>query len=137
VESKLDDKAFEELYVAYRPKLLRMFQGMLWKEEYDRVSAAEDLVQDTFIKAWASKSTYNGEAKAATWLHAIAINTLLDHFRKQRVRGFGKHTEVTAFFRPCRRRAQRAGIGDRQSRPGKAVARGGNASAPQGFDILF
>ncbi len=39
---------------------------------------AEDAVQETFFKAWKSRSRFRGEADEKTWLTRIAINTCKD-----------------------------------------------------------
>ncbi len=43
---------------------------------------AEELTQETFVKAFASESDYRGEAKEQSWLCAIAKNLLYDWSRK-------------------------------------------------------
>jgi RNA polymerase sigma-70 factor (ECF subfamily) len=44
-------------------------------------SLAEDLTQETFLRAQRTRSTHRGEASARTWLCAIALNVIGDHFR--------------------------------------------------------
>lgn len=45
---------------------------------------AEDLMQDTFLKAMGKIDTFDGKCKLTTWLCQIAKNTYYDHLRKQR-----------------------------------------------------
>ena len=46
---------------------------------------AEDVVQDTFLKAWRNLKTYEPEsAKFKTWLMRIARNTVIDYLRKKK-----------------------------------------------------
>jgi|GEM_PF-801387 len=45
---------------------------------------ADDLTQDTFLKALERFAQYRGEADVRTWLTRIAINTFLDSKRRQR-----------------------------------------------------
>lgn len=46
---------------------------------------AEDIVQETFLKAWKSASSYRTEAsKFKTWVLRIARNTAIDHLRKKK-----------------------------------------------------
>jgi len=47
--------------------------------------AANDLVQETFMKAFASLATYRSEYKFSTWLYKIAANASIDFLRKRRV----------------------------------------------------
>lgn len=45
---------------------------------------AEDVVQETMIKAWRSKDSFRGESSARTWLVKICRNTAIDSLRRQR-----------------------------------------------------
>ena len=45
---------------------------------------ADDVLQNTFLKAWKSLSTFQGKAKLSTWLYRIAINESLDFLRRQK-----------------------------------------------------
>ena len=43
---------------------------------------ANDVLQNTFMKAWNRLDSFQGEAKIATWLSRIAINESLDLLRR-------------------------------------------------------
>ena len=43
--------------------------------------AAEDAMQDSFIKAFQKLSQYNGEVTFGSWLKRIVINTCLDELK--------------------------------------------------------
>lgn len=45
---------------------------------------ADDVLQNTFLKAWKSLPTFQGKAKLSTWLYRIAINESLDLLRHQK-----------------------------------------------------
>jgi len=45
------------------------------------VTDADDLVQETFVRAWRSRAGYEGRASARTWLYRIATNAFLDSRR--------------------------------------------------------
>ena len=47
---------------------------------------ADDVVQNTFLKAWNALDTFGGDSKAFTWLSRIAINEALDLLRKNKRR---------------------------------------------------
>lgn len=47
---------------------------------------ANDLLQNTFMKAWSSIENFRGEAKLSTWLHKIAINESITFLEKERKR---------------------------------------------------
>lgn len=44
---------------------------------------SEDLVQETFIRVYRSKSSYNRIAKFSTWLYTIALNLAKTHYKKK------------------------------------------------------
>ena len=44
---------------------------------------ADDLTQEAFIQAFRKLSTFRGESALSTWLHRVAVNTALMHFRRQ------------------------------------------------------
>lgn len=48
---------------------------------------ADDILQNTFIKAWTSIENFRGEAKLSTWLHKIAINESLTFLNREQKRG--------------------------------------------------
>ncbi|MBS3958313.1 MAG: RNA polymerase sigma factor RpoE [Xanthomonadaceae bacterium] len=40
---------------------------------------AEDVVQETFLRAWRALPQFRGEAQFGTWLYRIAVNTARNH----------------------------------------------------------
>ena len=47
---------------------------------------ADDVVQNTFLKAWNALDSFGGDSKVLTWLSRIAINEALDLLRKNKRR---------------------------------------------------
>ena len=45
---------------------------------------ANDILQNTFIKAWNNIEDFQNKSKVSTWLYRIAINEALDFLRKQK-----------------------------------------------------
>ena len=45
---------------------------------------ADDIVQNTFIKAWLNIDSFQGKSKISTWLYRIAINETLTFLSKNR-----------------------------------------------------
>jgi RNA polymerase sigma-70 factor (ECF subfamily) len=45
-------------------------------------AAAEDLVQDTFLKAWRSFRTFQDGTNARAWLYKILMNAYIDSYRR-------------------------------------------------------
>lgn len=52
---------------------------------------ADDVIQNTFLKAWNALDTFKGDSKLLTWLTRIAINEALDYTRRQKT-----HTTLSA-----------------------------------------
>lgn len=46
-------------------------------------SAAEDLVQETFLAAYKNRSSFSGSSSEATWMVGILKHKIADHFRRQ------------------------------------------------------
>lgn len=46
---------------------------------------AEDIVQETFIKAFTALASFSEEYAFSTWLYKIAVNNCIDHFRKKKL----------------------------------------------------
>lgn len=45
---------------------------------------AEDVAQETFIKAYRHLNSFDGRARFSTWLYAIAKNTAFSHLRRRK-----------------------------------------------------
>lgn len=54
---------------------------------------AEDLTQETFVRAFGSLDRFRGDAALSTWLHAIAMRTVISGLRK--VRRLRDHEQTT------------------------------------------
>jgi len=74
-----DVAAFEPLYRAHVGRVHALCLRML----SDR-SAAEELTQDTFVRAWERIGTFRWEASFGTWVYRIAVNQVLSAIRSQR-----------------------------------------------------
>jgi len=44
---------------------------------------AEEIAQETFLRAWQNASRYESKAKLTSWLHTIARNVAIDRMRKK------------------------------------------------------
>ena len=68
------ERAFELLFIKYRKKLERMISRMVRDE-----GAMQDIVQESFLKAWRALAGFRGDSQFYTWLYRIAINTAKKH----------------------------------------------------------
>lgn len=76
----LRNSAFSVVVKKYSPKIYWHIRNMVLSHD-----DANDLVQDTFIKAWNSLDTFRGEAHISTWLYRIAINETLAFLKKRQI----------------------------------------------------
>ena len=70
--------ACEELVRTHGGRLLSVARRMLRNEE-----DARDAVQQAFLSAFRSLSTFNGQSRIATWLHRIVVNAALMKLRSR------------------------------------------------------
>ena len=45
---------------------------------------ADDVLQETLVKAWVNLDTFEGKAKFSTWLYRIAVNEAIDFLRRSK-----------------------------------------------------
>jgi RNA polymerase sigma-70 factor (ECF subfamily) len=72
---------FIEAFTQHRPALLRHCYRMLGS-----FADAEDLVQDTLLRAWRARASYAGDAPISHWLMRIATNACLNALSRGRRR---------------------------------------------------
>ncbi len=73
-----DSKAFTELFHHYNARLFP-FVRRITKSE----SAAEEIVQETFLRLWVHRATVGVMEKPAAWLFLIASNLSMSHLRNR------------------------------------------------------
>ena len=71
---KGDKKAFGLLVEKYHRKLGRILTRMVRDQ-----TEVEDIVQETFIKAYRALPNFRGDSAFYTWLYRIGINTAKNH----------------------------------------------------------
>ena len=57
---------------------------------------AEDLTQETFIKAFRALSSFNSDYAFSTWLYKIAANNCIDFFRKKKLATCSLDTPISS-----------------------------------------
>ena len=77
-----DAQAFRELVERHSRQVFRVAYRILGDEQ-----AAEDTVQETFLRAYRTLHRFDGRAQVGTWLYRIAVNLAVDLLRRRRVRG--------------------------------------------------
>lgn len=76
-----DHTAFEELY----HKTHQRVYGICYRITKD-AELSEDLCQQAYIQIWKKIGEFQGKSRLSTWIHRIAVNEALMHFRKAYVR---------------------------------------------------
>lgn len=74
-------EAFSEAIAAFTEPLYWQIRRLVNNHD-----DANDLLQNTFMKAWQNLENFRGDARLSTWLHKIAINESLTHLEKSRRR---------------------------------------------------
>ena len=78
-DPSMQQKGFERIVKAYSEQLYWQIRRMVVSHD-----DANDLLQNTFIKAWTNLDYFRGDAKISTWLYRIALNECLNFLNKQR-----------------------------------------------------
>lgn len=76
-----DRRAFERLYRSNVERVYALCLRMTADE-----AAAEELTQQTFIRAWERLGTFRGDSAFSTWLHRIAANFVKESWRSEKRR---------------------------------------------------
>jgi RNA polymerase sigma-70 factor, ECF subfamily len=74
-----DMEAFSELVTHYDRRVFRMAKQITQNDD-----DAEDVLQETFLKAYTHLDNFQGNSKFYTWLVRIAVNEALMKLRKRR-----------------------------------------------------
>lgn len=78
-DERTRDGAFTELVKMYQEPLYHQIRRMVLDHD-----DADDVLQNTFIKAWTGLDSFRGDAKLSTWLYRIAVNESLNFIERQR-----------------------------------------------------
>jgi RNA polymerase sigma-70 factor (ECF subfamily) len=78
-DAKTQRRGFEMMVRQYSEQLYWQIRRIVMLHE-----DADDVLQNTFMKAWNGLSNFHGESKLITWLSRIAINESLDFMRRQK-----------------------------------------------------
>src|SRR6202167_581336 len=74
-----DTQAFSDLVKQYERKIYRLAQHITQNDE-----DAEDVLQETFLKAYEHIDNFHGNSKFYTWIVRIAVNESLMKLRKRK-----------------------------------------------------
>jgi RNA polymerase sigma-70 factor (ECF subfamily) len=112
-----NEGAVRALVQRHNRRLFRVARGIVRDD-----AEAEDIVQETYVRAFTNLTAFRGEARLATWLTRIAINEALGRLRRRRPSadlaelesGDGQNDRVVPFPSPApvgpEAEADRAGV---------------------------
>ena len=73
-----DRQAFQQIVEGNKQRMFSVARGVV-----DNPHQAEDIVQDSLIKAYRALPEFRGDASLSTWLYRITYLTAIDHQRQQ------------------------------------------------------
>jgi len=89
-KTRVDDFSLEKLRAGDRAEFARLvdaYSGVIYRlgiKMLDDPQDAEDILQETFIKAYRYLSDFDGRSSLSTWLYRIATNEALMLIRKRK-----------------------------------------------------
>jgi len=86
-----DSAAFDVLIGMYSAKLYKVAYALLGSRQ-----DAEEVVQDTFLRAYRALHVFRGESSLETWLHRIVLNLARNKYHWNHRRGDGLNISLTA-----------------------------------------
>lgn len=78
------DAAFTVLLERYQKQIYRAARKMVHGDHDE----ADEIAQETFVKAYSALQNFRGESKLYTWLYRIMMNGVIQKSRKNKVRQF-------------------------------------------------
>lgn len=76
-----DENAFSQLMLQHE----RMVRNLLTRYCRRDNHSVDDLIQETFLRAYLSLEKFRGESKFTTWLYRIATNVVADRYRRKKI----------------------------------------------------
>jgi len=86
-------RAFEQVVSYYSEKLYYQIRKMVISHD-----DTNDLLQNTFLKAWSNVGFFRGEARLSTWLYKIAFNESITFLNKQHLQNNISIDEADTFL---------------------------------------
>jgi len=71
--------AFKQIFEANSKKIFHLCYGYTGDDD-----AANDLLQETFLKVWQNLEKFRNQAMISTWIYRIAVNTCLTYLRSEK-----------------------------------------------------
>ena len=88
-DSKTKEKAFSMVVRLYQERLYWHVRKMVLSHD-----DANDVLQNTFMKAWSGLSNFRGDAKISSWLYKIATNETMTFLANKRMKNISSMEDV-------------------------------------------
>jgi RNA polymerase sigma-70 factor (ECF subfamily) len=89
-----DKSAFGQLIDLHKDKVINIAYKL--SNNYE---AAQDIAQESFIKAYTKLSSFKKDASFMTWLYRITYNTACNYLRKNKVKTLFLHENIVAGYK--------------------------------------
>ena len=89
------EEAFRKIYEANSKKIYHLCYGYTGDDD-----AANDLLQETFLKVWQNLHKFRNQALISTWIYRIAVNTCLTYLRSEKRQAKDELTPLIAESKP-------------------------------------
>lgn len=73
------EAVFKQIFEANSKKIFHLCYGYTGDDD-----AANDLLQETFLKVWQNLEKFRNQAMISTWIYRIAVNTCLTYLRSEK-----------------------------------------------------
>ena len=73
------EAAFKKIFEVNSKKIFHLCYGYTGDDD-----AANDLLQETFLKVWQNLDKFRNQAMISTWIYRIAVNTCLTYLRSEK-----------------------------------------------------
>ncbi|MER3522517.1 MAG: RNA polymerase subunit sigma [Ignavibacteria bacterium] len=112
-------EAFTELMRRYQQRVYWVARRIVGSHD-----DADDVAQETFVKAYLALGDFRGDSSFFTWLYRIAVNLSLNVVRKQQVMNYLRDSPIISSLLPARENPHKdAELKDLASRLQQAVAK--------------
>lgn len=88
-----DIDAFEKIYIDCHKRIF-----LLAKRMTNSIADAEDIVQETFVKAWQNLSSFRFESQFYSWIRSISTRIMIDRLRKKNAKVWQDSTDYQEIF---------------------------------------
>ncbi|MCP4582721.1 MAG: RNA polymerase sigma factor [candidate division Zixibacteria bacterium] len=78
-----DEQAFTQFVERYKNRLFNFIVRIISEKE-----AAEDILQDTFLRVYNQRKNYSPDYALSTWVYTIALNLVRSELRKRKLRKY-------------------------------------------------